>query len=53
MKFKNELKYLFNYLWYLVQLPIYFLLMCFVFTIPLVAMLWGFELSGPKKPNKI
>lgn len=50
---ETMIKYIFNYIWYLIQLPIYFILMCCVFTVPLAAMLWGFELKGPDKPHRI
>lgn len=46
-------KYVFNYIGYLIQLPIYVILMCCVFTIPLAAMIWGFELRGPRRPHRI
>lgn len=47
------MKYIFNYIWYLIQLPIYMTLMCCTITIPLVAIIWGFELTGPKRPHRI
>lgn len=47
------IRHILKYMWYLIQLPIYWLLLCFVFTIPLVAMLWGFELHGPQRPDRI
>lgn len=47
------IKYIFKYMWYLIQLPVYIILIGCVFTIPLVAMIWGFELTGPKRPHRI
>ena len=47
------IEYILKYIWYLIQLPIYILLMCCIFTIPLVGMMWGFELKGPQRPYRI
>jgi hypothetical protein len=46
--------YYFKYLWYLIQIPIFWLLM--MIPIPgwtIAAMIWDFDLRGPQPPYRI
>lgn len=46
------MSYIIRYILFIFQYLLYIILMSLIITVPLVAFIWGFDLHGPRKPDR-